>query len=260
MRDRGRIADAEHFSRQTLMVRRRTHLRQAGEKAVPQQHDVTIRFHHEDTKNTKTPSPKVSSCLSWPSRLRGYVSRSCRVCSQSYYNLPDGHASRRRAQGAGAGIGPLLRRHRQRHADRGDRHERPRDRRPADRRRPPGGRPDDREGRSRRSCAARSSDSSPIADVQVIITTGGTGITSRDSTYEAVERAAREAARRLRRAVPDAQLRADRAGRDDEPRLRRPRRRHASSSRCRDRKRPSGSRWRRLLLPELGHLVQQASR
>ena len=43
-------------------------------------------------------------------------------------------------------------------------------------------------------------------DVQVIITTGGTGITSRDSTYEAVSGAAAEAARRLRRAVPDAEL------------------------------------------------------
>ena len=63
------------------------------------------------------------------------------------------------------------------------------------------------------------------ADVQAIITTGGTGITSRDSTYEVVSAAAAEAARRIRRAVPDAELRADRPGRDDEPRLRRPRRR-----------------------------------
>ena len=43
-------------------------------------------------------------------------------------------------------------------------------------------------------------------DVQVIITTGGTGITSRDSTYEAVDGDAAEAAGRLRRAVPDAEL------------------------------------------------------
>ena len=45
---------------------------------------------------------------------------------------------------------------------------------------------------------------------QVIITTGGTGISARDTTFEAVDGPVREAARRLRRAVPDAQLRGDR--------------------------------------------------
>ena len=41
---------------------------------------------------------------------------------------------------------------------------------------------------------------------QVIITTGGTGISARDGTFEAVDGAVREAARRLRRAVPHDQL------------------------------------------------------
>ena len=58
------------------------------------------------------------------------------------------------------------------------------------------------------------------ADVPVIVTTGGTGITSRDSTYEAIVGAARQAPRRIRRAVPHAQLRADRVGGDAEPRVR----------------------------------------
>jgi len=62
-------------------------------------------------------------------------------------------------------------------------------------------------------------------DVQAIITTGGTGITSRDSTYEAVSAIAAQKARRLRRVVPHAQLRTDWPRRDDEPGVRRPRRR-----------------------------------
>ena len=41
--------------------------------------------------------------------------------------------------------------------------------------------------------------------VQVIVTTGGTGITSRDSTFEAVNGMLRQAPRRLRRALPHAQ-------------------------------------------------------
>ena len=69
-------------------------------------------------------------------------------------------------------------------------------------------------------------------------------------------RPARQTARRLRRAVPDAELRADRRGRDDEPRLRRPgRRTHRGGAAG------IGNAVRlameRLLIPELGHLVQR---
>ena len=67
-----------------------------------------------------------------------------------------------RTQGARARVGALLRPHRQRHAHRGDRHQRPRDRRSADRRRPRRRRPHDREGRCRSWCASTSSGSSPI--------------------------------------------------------------------------------------------------
>ena len=43
-----------------------------------------------------------------------------------------------------------------------------------------------------------------------MITTGGTGVTGRDVTPEAIEQVAREAYPGLRRAVPDDQLREDR--------------------------------------------------
>ena len=69
----------------------------------------------------------------------------------------------------------------------------------------------------RRRCARWSvAESGAAADV--IITTGGTGITARDSTYEAHRGASRQATRRIRRAFPDAELRRDRRRRDAEPR------------------------------------------
>ena len=55
----------------------------------------------------------------------------------------------------------------------------------------------------------------------VVVTSGGTGISTRDSTYEAVGVAARQAARRLRRALPHALVRGDRLGGDDVARRRR---------------------------------------
>ena len=95
-------------------------------------------------------------------------------------------------------------------------------------------------------------------DVQVIITTGGTGITSRDSTFEAVigllEKRL-DGFGELFRMLSYEQIGV---GRDDEPRLRRPGRRTHRRRRCRDRKRPCGWRMETLLIPELGHLVQQA--
>ena len=94
---------------------------------------------------------------------------------------------------------------------------------------------------------------------RVIITTGGTGITSRDGTFEAIDGAAREAPRRLRRAVPHAQLPGDRLGRDDEPRRRGDRGAQGDlrAARLRDAVRLAMTR---LILPELGHVVQQLSR
>ena len=75
------------------------------------------------------------------------------------------------------------------------------------------------------------------ADVDVVITTGGTGITRRDGTYEVVSALNREAHRRLRRAVPRLELPGDRAGGDAEPRLRRPCRRNHRDQRARVRTR-----------------------
>ena len=67
-------------------------------------------------------------------------------------------------------------------------------------------------------------------DVQVIITTGGTGITSRDSTFEAVSGMLWKRLDGFGELFRDAQLRADRRRRDDEPRRRRHRSPGASSS------------------------------
>ena len=66
-------------------------------------------------------------------------------------------------------------------------------------------------------------------DVQAIITTGGTGITSRDSTYEAIGGLLQkrlDGFGELFRMLSYEQIGA---GRDDEPRLRRPGRPDASS-------------------------------
>ena len=67
-----------------------------------------------------------------------------------------------------------------------------------------------------------------IADpeVEVVITTGGTGVTGRDVTPEALAAGRREAHRRLRRAVPHAQLPEDRHLLAAVARRRRRRRRH----------------------------------
>ena len=80
-------------------------------------------------------------------------------------------------------------------------------------------------------------------DVQVIITTGGTGITSRDSTYEAVCGLLQkqldgfgELFRMLSYEQIGSAAMMSRAFAGTSP--------DASSSRCRVPKRPSGSRWR----------------
>ena len=96
-------------------------------------------------------------------------------------------------------------------------------------------------------------------DVQVIITTGGTGITSRDSTYEAVSALLEKRLDGFGELFRMLSYQRNRLGRDDEPRLRRPRVRTIVVS-------LPGSEaavrlaMEQLLIPELGHLVQQASR
>ena len=138
-----------------------------------------------------------------------------------------------RAQSAGAGIGRLLRPDRQRHAHARHRHERPRDPRAARGRRPLGHRP---RHRARRADAGGERVREQLADprTQVIITTGGTGITLARRHVRGGRRPAREAARRIRRAVPHAQLPGNRRGRDDEPRHGRHRARARRSSSCPD--------------------------
>ena len=68
-----------------------------------------------------------------------------------------------------------------------DRHERSRHLRPALRRRPPGGRAPDRAATSPWWCAQVIEEQIANPNVQVIITTGGTGITSRDRTFETID-------------------------------------------------------------------------
>ena len=81
------------------------------------------------------------------------------------------------------------------------------------------------------------------ADVQAIITTGGTGITSRDSTYEGSSALLDKRLDGFGELFRMLSYRADRPGGDDEPRLRRPRRRTHRGRRCRDRKPRCGWRW-----------------
>ena len=59
------------------------------------------------------------------------------------------------------------------------------------------------------------------ADVDAMITTGGTGLTSRDSTYEAIDALLTKRLPGFRRAVSHVELPGHRLGGDDEPRLRR---------------------------------------
>ena len=73
-------------------------------------------------------------------------------------------------------------------------------------------------------------------------------------------RAAREAAGRLRRAVPDAELPGDRLGGDAEPRVRGPRRRTRSIFSLPGSENAVRLAMTKLVLPELGHLVREASR
>ena len=93
----------------------------------------------------------------------------------------------------------------------------------------------------------------------MIVTTGGTGITSRDSTYEAIASLLDKTARRLRRAVPDAQLRADRLRRDAEPRLRRHRSARTAIFALPGSEHAVRLAMTKLILPELGHVVQGAA-
>ena len=65
--------------------------------------------------------------------------------------------------------------------------------------------------------------------------------------------------RRLRRAVPDAQLPGDRRGGDADPRLRRARSARPRSSPCPDPNTPSALAMTKLILPEIGHVVRELS-
>ena len=66
-----------------------------------------------------------------------------------------------------------------------------------------------------------------VADAQVLVVNGGTGVSRRDTTYDTLAGHAREDAARVRRALPDAELGAGRLSRDALARDRRhlPRRR-----------------------------------
>ena len=110
----------------------------------------------------------------------------CRAQRESITIVGCVRTKRHRAQGASAAVGQLFHRHRQRHANRSHRHERARDRRSADRRRATRWSAAPSSGTILRWSAA---DGAParVQRAQVIITTGGTGITSRDSTIEAVD-------------------------------------------------------------------------
>ena len=92
----------------------------------------------------------------------------------------------RRPPRRGAADGALPRRHGQRHADRGDRPRRRGRRRTAFATGPRRRRQDHRAGRSGAGARRALRAAIDALDVDVVIATGGTGITRRDGTYEVV--------------------------------------------------------------------------
>ena len=156
--------------------------------------------HRQPGRNIRRSTARCSPASSSPSR-----SERCRVDRAA----PQGRTEER----------PLFRPHDQRHADAATdssgaaiaasaRRRRARDRRPPDRPR-----------RTRGRATRRSRRTTGIA--QVIVTTGGTGITVARQHLRGDRRRCSTSARRLRRAVPHAQLPADRSRGDAEPRRRR---------------------------------------
>ena len=142
---------------------------------------------------------------------------------------------------------------------RGHRHQRPRHRRPADSRRPRGRPAAHRQGRPDAGAARSSAQLADRRRRRSIITTGGTGITSRDSTFEAID------ALLEKRLDGFGELFRMLSYQEIGPAamMSRATRRHssagASSSSLPGSEAAVRLAMERLLLPELGHLVQQAS-